>query len=41
MLEMLSNLVSNSTELLDDYLYPALHSNKLMLNLINDILDFV
>ena len=41
MLEMLQTYLSNQKELLDDYLLPALHSNKLLLNIINDILDFV
>ncbi|KAL4438307.1 hypothetical protein ABPG74_009730 [Tetrahymena malaccensis] len=39
MLEGLEQFITDP-QLIDDYLYPALHSQKLLLNQINDILDF-
>jgi len=40
MLEMLEKEIQDSS-LIQDYLIPALSSNKLLLSLINDILDLV
>ena len=40
MLELMQNEI-NSTHLNESYLKPALYSNKLLICLINDMLDFV
>ncbi|KAL4428918.1 hypothetical protein ABPG74_017508 [Tetrahymena malaccensis] len=44
MMEVLQNIAQSETKLqnqLSNYIQPALNSNKLLLNMINDILDFV